>query len=99
MKEPGHRSRKEEFFALIAEGTSTAEASKRLGVHSSTAYNWIHQQKKQRSAKEVVFAQLAPVSQSQQVELRVSGATIMVSRGFDPALLRQVIAALTGAGA
>jgi transposase-like protein len=97
MTSPAGSSQKEEFFARIKGGASIAAAARQLGVHSSTGYNWAQREKAPKLPERVKFAQVARGSAVQVLELRVSGVTVTVTRGFDPELLRQVIVALTGA--
>jgi transposase-like protein len=95
MKVPSSPAQREEFFAQIKGGASIAAAARQLGVHVSTAYNWVQQEKARKAPPPVRFAQLKPAPTAQSVEVRVSGATVLVRQDFDPVLLRQVIGALT----
>jgi transposase-like protein len=89
---------------LIAEVRTTGEragvVAKRMGVTPSTAYLWMKAAAPTRSAP--VFARVVPAQASKPVPARhmvleVGGAKLHVERDFDPALLRQVIAALSAA--
>lgn len=85
-------------------------AALRLGVAEATAYYWVKREARegagQRSvgrrvrsatpaAGEVAFARLVAASASQPLIVRVGAAVLEVPAGFDAALLRAVVTALT----
>jgi transposase-like protein len=89
---------------LIAEVRATGEragvVARRMGITPSTAYLWMKPAAPAASAP--VFARVVPAQASKAVPasrltLEVGGAKLYVERDFDPALLRQVIAALSTA--
>ena len=90
---------------LIAEVRATGEragvVAKRLGITPSTAYLWMKAVAPAPSAP--VFARVVPARSAKatlvagKVVLEVGGAKLHVERDFDPALLRQVVAALSTA--
>ena len=84
---------------LIAEVRATGESggvvAKRLGITPSTAYLWL-----KPAASAPVFARVVPARAAQSalassIVLEVGGAKLHIGRDFDPALLRQVVAALS----
>ena len=87
---------------LIAEVRATGEraglVAKRMGVTPSTAYLWMKAAAPATTAP--VFARVVPAPSIKAVpvsrlELEVGGAQLIVECGFDPALLRQVVSALS----
>lgn len=89
---------------LIAEVRATGESAgvvaKRLGITPSTAYLWLKPAAPAVSTP--VFARVVPERSTQaapasRIVLEVGGAKLHVERDFDPALLRQVVAALSTA--
>ena len=89
---------------LIAEVRATGEragmVARRLGITPSTAYLWMKAVAPAKSAP--LFARVVPAQSSKAVPasrmvLEVGGAKLYVERDFDPALLRQLIAALSTA--
>lgn len=87
---------------LIAEVRATGEragaVAKRMGVTPSTAYLWMKAAAPAPSAP--VFARVVPVRSAKTTPVRrlvleVGGAKLHVESDFDPALLRQVVAALS----
>lgn len=86
---------------LLAEVRKTGETvrvvAERLGVTASAAYMWIKEAKSESSAP--VFARVvrsaAPAGQS--LTLEVGRARVRVEPGFDAALLREVVSALSDA--
>jgi transposase-like protein len=76
-----------------ASGERVSVVAKRLGVPASSAYLWL---KAARStAPSPVFARVVP-ARATPLRIDVGGATLVIERGFDPELLRQVVAALSG---
>jgi transposase-like protein len=87
---------------LIAEVRATGEragvVAKRMGVTPSTAYLWMKGAAPAPSAP--VFARVVPAQSTKtaaasHMVLEVGGAKLHVEHDFDPALLRQVVAALS----
>jgi transposase-like protein len=94
----------EQRAQLIAEVRATGEGAgvvaRRMGITPSTAYLWLKSTAPATSAP--VFARVvrAPSTNTVPVShllLEVGGAKLRVERDFDPALLRQVVAALSTA--
>lgn len=83
--------------AVRASGEPIKVVAKRLGVKESTAYYWMKRARKTKTPK---FARVIPTAlpSKASVSLVVGGATIHLDTGFDAALLREVVAALQGAG-
>jgi transposase-like protein len=89
---------------LVAEvratGARASEVAKRMGVTPSTAYLWMKAVAPAASAP--VFARVVPAQSTapvpaRRIVLEVGGAKLHVESDFDPALLRQVVAALSAA--
>jgi len=89
---------------LVAEvratGASAGEVAKRMGVTASSAYLWMKAATPAPSAP--VFARVVPsirktASASSGIVLEVGGVRLHVREEFDAALLRRVVAALSGA--
>ena len=89
---------------LIAEVRASGEragvVAKRMGITPSTAYLWMKAPAPAPSAP--VFARVVPARSTKtapvsRLVLEVGGAKLHVERDFDPALLRQVVAALSAA--
>ncbi len=82
---------------LIAEVRATGErvsvVAQRMGVAASSAYLWM---KASSAPSAPVFARVVPARAS-SVRVQVGGAAVVVEAGFDAELLRQVVAALSGA--
>ena len=93
-----------QLIDLVASGRSIREAAARLGIGPSTAAYWVRQaaakaqQAHQREAKACAappaFVRLVREPAAAALELRVGGAMLRVTPGFDAALLRAVVAAL-----
>jgi hypothetical protein len=71
-----------------------------MGVTPSTAYLWMKAAAPAASAP--VFARVVPAQSTKMVPtshmvVEVGGAKVHVERDFDPALLRQVVEALSAA--
>ncbi len=93
---------------LVASGRSVREAAARFGIATSTASYWVRRAaEKAKQAREqdaklraepITFLQLMSKAEAEaavaSLDLRVGGATIRVTPGFDAALLRAVVAAL-----
>lgn len=87
---------------MIAEVRATGEragvVARRMGITPSTAYLWVKSTAPATSAP--VFARVVREASTVPVShllLEVGGAKLHVERDFDPALLRQVVAALSTA--
>ena len=85
---------------LISEVRSTGEGvaavAKRLGVTPSSAYLWL---KGAQTPSAPAFARVVPSTStvSHPLTIEVGAATVRVEAGFDAALLRSVVAALSDA--
>jgi transposase len=96
------------LVAVVARGEASPRvAAARLGVSESTAYYWLKRSRRESVALVVAkrprpiaapaFARLVPATkEGAAIAVRVGDATIAVARGFDPELLRAVVAALAG---
>lgn len=82
---------REQLIAAVRAGEKTAVVAAKLSVGEATAYQWV------KEATAPVFAQVVPARDGRSSSLRVEvgGAMVHVENGFDPALLRKVIAALS----
>ena len=89
---------------VTARGMSVVAAARQLGITTSTAGNWVRKAKSAsaslvrpgaRLPAPSTFARL--VRGSEPLEVVVGRASIRIQRGFDPALLRAVVDALTEA--
>jgi len=97
----GKRYRLKERARLVetvrASGEPIKVVAKRLGVKESTAYYWMKRASKTKTPK---FARVIPTAlpSKASVTIDVGGVSIHLDAGFDAALLREVVAALQGAG-
>jgi transposase-like protein len=95
-----------QLVGLVAGGDLTVpEAAARLGVTSSTAYNWVAESRKlrrrstsQRVAEPTFVRLVSSASADTTITVRVGAAEIQVGRGFDRELLQAVVATLAGGG-
>ena len=87
---------REELVSQVLGGVSVAEACRRMGVNPKTAYNWVSQKRKKATPKPIRFVQVAPTSEVQPIELEVGSIKVVIRRGFEPALLREVVELLEG---
>ena len=84
---------------LLAEVRKTGETvrvvAERLGVTASAAYLWIKEASTEPSA--LVFARVvrSPAPAGRSLTLEVGRARVQVEPGFDAALLREVVSALS----
>lgn len=85
---------------MIAEVRATGEragvVAKRMGITPSTAYLWMKAAAPATSAP--MFARVVPAPATKTASsmvLEVGGAKLHLEHDFDPALLRQVVAALS----
>lgn len=94
----------EQRESLVAEvratGARAGEVARRMGVTPSTAYLWMKAAAPVTTAP--VFARVVPAQRTMaapggRLVLEVGGAKLHVESDFDPALLRQVVAALSTA--
>lgn len=90
---------RERLFTEAAKaGVSLAQCARRQGISISTAYAWASAR---RARREVTFAQVVPQSEAPNevggsgLTLRLGQLEIDVHHGFDAALLRGVVDALT----
>ena len=87
---------RERLIAEVQAGEAVPAVAARMGVETSAAYLWI---KEAREAGKPTFARLVPESASRtssSVLLEIGRARVRVEAGFDAALLRQVVSALSG---
>jgi len=75
-----------------ASGERVSVVAKRMGISSASAYLWM--QAAARAPSAPVFARVVP-GRISSLRLEVAGAVLVVESGFDPELLRQVIATLS----
>jgi transposase-like protein len=91
-----------QLLELLAGGDVTVpEAAARLGVTSSSAYNWVAESRKPRRPRSArpeaapTFVRLMPsAAADSSIVIRVAGTEIHVRRGFDSELLQAVVASL-----
>ena len=103
--------RDELIRAVTRRREPVAAAAARLGISTSTAFRWVRAVADAPSApsgdvtapaaRGPTFVELVPASATVRARvarlvIRVGGAEIEVGAGFDPALLRAVVAALAG---
>ena len=97
------KQQRAELVELVTGGDMTVpEAAAKVGVTSSSAYNWMAEDRKLRKpsatgrARKPTFIRLVPsaFAPDATVTVRVGGAEIQVGRGFDRELLRAVVATL-----
>jgi transposase-like protein len=91
---------RERLIAEVRTGERAGVVAKRMGIAPSTAYLWMKAAAPATSAP--VFARVVPAQSieatpTSRMVLEVGGAKLHVERDFDPALLRQVVAALSSA--
>jgi transposase-like protein len=87
---------RERLIAEVQAGESVSVVAARMGVGVSAAYLWI---KEARNSSKPMFARLLPESATTTTTtmvLEVGCARLRVEAGFDAALLRQVVSALSG---
>lgn len=85
---------RERLIAEVEAGEAVPVVAARMGVGASAAYLWI---KEARAASKPTFAKLVPTSAAaSSVVLEVGRARVRVEVGFDAALLREVVSALSG---
>lgn len=78
-------------------GARVSEVAKHLGISSSAAYSWVKEAAPAPSAP--TFVRLVPAQASPAIEMVLEVGTVKLRVGddFDAALLRRVVAALSGA--
>jgi transposase-like protein len=89
---------REQLIAEVrATGETAAVVAKRMGVTPSTAYLWLKPAAPAPSGP--MFARVVPVRSTKTAPVSrlvlEGGAKLHVEHDFDPALLRQVVAALS----
>jgi len=90
----------EERERLIAEvrssGNTPRMVAERMGVCASSAYRWMKEVAGTASSarRAPVFARVV-ATRASSLRLEVAGAVLLIESGFDPELLRQVIATLS----
>jgi len=80
-------------------GESLEVVARRFGISKSTAYKW-HKLAKgshasSKASPKPKFARLVPASRP-AIVVEIGGARVHVEAGFDPELLRSLVAALGG---
>ena len=80
-----------------ASGESVKVVARRMGVKESTAYYWMKRAGKAETPKFARVIQTVLPSRA-SVTIDIGGVSIHLEAGFDAALLREVVAALQGAG-
>jgi transposase-like protein len=94
-----------QLIDLVASGRSVTEAAAQLGIGRSTASYWVRRAEakarevRQRDARAGTdqrppFVRLVREREVGSVEIRVGGATLRVTSGFDAELLRAIVATL-----
>jgi len=74
-------------------GARVGDVAKRMGITPSSAYMWLKAAAPAPSTP--VFARVVPAPSS-SLRVEVGGVALVVARGFDAELLREVIVALRG---
>jgi transposase-like protein len=101
MKKRYTAEQREKFVAEVrATGESGGVVARRMGITPSTAYLWLKPAAPAVTAPvfaRVVPARTARAAHASRLVLEVGGVKLHVETDFDPALLRQVIAALSAA--
>jgi hypothetical protein len=93
MRKQYTAAEREQFFEAIRAGATVREAAFKVGVTPSTAYLW---SKAKPSSEAPRFALLVPaVKSAASLTVRVGAASVQVEAGFDAALLRDVVTALS----
>jgi|SRR5579883_2459417 len=91
-------SARTELVAAVKRGETVARVARRLGVTLSTAYSWVQRAGDGAAAPPPTFIELVtPKVAEACLVVRVGVAEIEVHAGFDPELLRAIVAALGGA--
>jgi transposase-like protein len=85
---------REKLIAEVRAGETVRVVAKRMGVTLSSAYLWMKAATPASSTP--VFARVVP-ARSSSLRLQMGSAAVVVEAGFDAELLRQVVAALSGA--
>ena len=86
---------RERLIQEVRAGEPVRAVAERLGVTTSTGYLWLKQARKAQTPR---FARLVPAARERAaLRVEVGQATIRVEPGFDAALLREVVSALSGA--
>ena len=96
------KEQRTQLVDLVASSDVTVpDAAARLGVTSSSAYNWVAESRKQQRPNAVrrvagpTFVRLVPSAAADAtITVRVGKAEIQVRRGFDGELLQAVVASL-----
>jgi transposase-like protein len=83
---------RERLVDEVLAGEPVRAVAERLGVTTGTAYLWVKHAREGRAPR---FARLVPTARS-ALRVEVGPATIRVEPGFDAALLREVVSALSG---
>lgn len=92
-----------ELIRAVRGGEATRDAARRLGVSASTAFRWLRGEgdtagRPRHDEVTPTFVELMPVRPAPTaLVVRVGAAEIEVGATFDAALLRAVVAALSGA--
>jgi transposase-like protein len=108
MRRTYPKSKRDELIrAVTTRGEPVAAAAGRLGVVTSTAYNWVRASgrgsetlRRRLGEDRPAFARLVAAGTADAaLVVRVGGTEIEVRRGFDAELLQAVVAALHGGAA
>lgn len=87
---------RERLIAEVQAGEAVPVVAARMGVGTSAAYLWI---KAARETSKPRFAKLVPATtgaSASAMVLEVGRVRVRVETGFDAALLREVVSALSG---
>ena len=100
---PRHRrvdEQQREVAAWRASGLSAAAFSARRGYSPKSLFRWASTTEALAVTKPAEFVRLeiAPRAAAAEIVVEVGAARVRVGRGFDPDLLRDVVATLTAAG-
>jgi transposase-like protein len=94
MRKQYTAEQREKLIAEVRAGETVSVVAKRMGVTSSSAYFWMKAAAPMSTSSAPKFARVVPARRS-SLRLQVGGAAVVVEAGFDPELLRQVVAALS----
>jgi transposase-like protein len=92
MRKQYTAEQREKLTAAVRAGESVRTVATRMGVTPSSAYLWMKEAAAVSSAP--TFARVVPARVS-SLRLQLGGGVVVVEAGFDPELLRQVVAALS----
>lgn len=97
MRKPYKQTDRAELLAAVRRGEAVPSAARRFGVKMSTAYRWVRQSSDDERGVTPTFIELVTAEPlSAGLMVRIGAAEVEVRPGFDPELLRAVVATLGG---